>query len=113
MGKVIRAAARVVARAAFAGGEFAAEVRGECARLREAQLAAAREADGHDDAAADAVALTCALRCGDTAGIAVILKHANAYSVSLNLARLLAAAADEVDASPEWFRRWAGNAKDR
>ena len=62
--------------------------------------------ENHDDDLADALALVAAVRADRTDHIAVLLRHTNPYAVCVTLAKLLAVAADESDASPEHMRTW-------
>lgn len=64
----------------------------------------------HDDDLADALALVEAMRREDTEGFAAILKNMNSYGVVVALGKMLQVAADEVNATPEFFRRWGAQA---
>lgn len=62
------------------------------------------------DDLADAVALTQAIRADDTEGVAAILRNCNSYATCITLAKLLAVAAEEGQASPDHLRSWAASA---
>ena len=59
-----------------------------------------------DDGIADALALTEAVREDRVGHVAVILRHCNSFEVAVVLAKLLAAVADESDATREHLRKW-------
>jgi hypothetical protein len=64
----------------------------------------------HSDDLADAVALAQAVREDRTGDVAVLLRHCSPFGVIVTLAKLLAAAADESNASAEHMRFWAERA---
>jgi hypothetical protein len=63
-----------------------------------------------DDDIADALAAVEAVRRDDSEGLTAVLRHCNAYSVTVTLAKLLAEVGNEFEVPPEHLRRWAENA---
>lgn len=68
---------------------------------------------GQPDEVLDAVALVQAVRDGDDDGILAIVGNADREGVCLALARLVAEAADEQQASAGHLRAWAFQALNR
>jgi len=69
-----------------------------------------------EDDLLDALALVEAFRRDDensAADVTAVLRGCNSYGMALTLAKLLAAAADERDASPAHLRDWAAQAVNR
>jgi hypothetical protein len=71
----------------------------------------------HDDAVADAIALTEAVGRDETAHVAVLLRHMNTYEVAVTLAKLLSELVNDnargLAICAACFRQWAAEAVNR
>jgi hypothetical protein len=76
-------------------------------------MASDGQAPAWDDDAADVMAAVQAVRDDDLAALAVLLRSGSPGGMLLTAVKLLAEAADEAEATPAHWRRWAAHAVTR